>query len=150
MEQTKRVINCLKLLKENQNTNRNGQSIVFKIEEIDLLHTAHLPSARILRLVHAGSYIKRIHDVSESALSCHSYDYGHDCSPEQKKQQTITTTAPIVETKNNELEKETVEEKENDTNINPMEASDDEFITFDLSTSLLTAEDKRKRMVYGK
>ena len=25
--------NCLKLLKENQNTNRNGQSIVFKIEE---------------------------------------------------------------------------------------------------------------------
>ncbi len=137
VEQTKRVINCLKALRENQTSNRNGQTVVFNIDEIDLLNTEHLPTARILRLVHAGSYIKRIHDVAESASKCSVQNHLQCNNVNTINQQIMasTTTTTFSDKKSNSTDEGTVVE---------MEASDDEFIGFDVSTSLISPEDEEK------
>ena len=74
VEQTKRVVNCLKFLKDNQRSSSKSVKNVFEIEEIDLLSTDHIPSARVLRLVHAGSYLKRVHDIAEGTYMRTSED----------------------------------------------------------------------------
>ena len=133
VEQTKRVVNCLKFLKDNQRSSSKSVKNVFEIEEIDLLSTDHIPSARVLRLVHAGSYLKRVHDIAEGTYMRTSED--------------VKDTAVAI---NTSTSTDKSKEEENEEYIAEMEASDDEFIAFDVGTSLLSTEDKVKTDAFWK
>ena len=133
VEQTKRVVNCLKFLKENQKSSSKSLKNAFEIEEIDLLSTDHIPSARVLRLVHAGSYLKRVHDIAEGTYRRTSED---------------VKDAPVAA--NTSISTNNSKEEQNKEHVAEMEASDDEFIAFDVGTSLFSTEGNAKTDAFWK